>query len=70
MLGRKNILDNQYYEKMLNDIDKGGSAFMTADYQREILEIAKDMAKLNDKDLCEYIYDKVKDEKKLERGAR
>lgn len=69
-LGRKNILDNQYYEKMLNDIDKGGSAFMTADYQREILEIAKDMAKLNDKDLCEYIYDKVKDEKKLERGAR
>lgn len=67
-LGRRNILDNQYYEKMLNDIDKGGSAFMTADYQREILEIAKDMAKLNDKDLCEYIYDKVKDEKKLERG--
>ena len=53
---------------MLSDIDKGGNAFMTADYQREILEIAKDMAKLDDKDLCDYIYDKVKDEKKLERG--
>lgn len=41
---------------------------MSADYQKEVYEIARKMAELQDKDLCIYIYDKVKEEKKLERG--
>lgn len=65
-VGRKNLLDNNYFEKMLNGVNE--NSFMTADYQKEILKIAKNMAELKDKDLCEYIYDKVKTEKRLERG--
>lgn len=67
-VGRRNLLDDQYYEKMFNSINETENSLMTADYQKEILEIARNMAKLNDKDLCEYIYDKVKSDKKLQRG--
>ena len=67
-LGRRNILDDNYYQKMLNNIEKNNNAFMTADYQKETLKIARDMAKVSDRDLYEFIYDKVKEERKLQRG--
>lgn len=67
-VGRKNLLDEKYCKEMLDNIDKSDGAFMTSEYQKEIFDITMKMAKLSDKDLCEYIYDKKKDEKKLERG--
>ena len=64
--GRKNLLDDYYYQNMINGIKNNG--MMTADYQKELYEIARNMAKLDDKGICEYIYDKVKNDRKLERG--
>lgn len=67
-VGRKKLLDEKYCKEMLDSIDKSDGAFMTSEYQKEIFDIAMKMAKLSDKDLCEYIYDKKKEEKKIERG--
>lgn len=67
-VGRKNLLDEKYCKEMLDNIDKNEGAFMTSKYQRDIFGIAMKMAKLSDKDLCEYIYDKRKEERKLERN--
>lgn len=67
-IGRKNLLDEKYCKEMLDNIDKSNGALMTSEYQREIFDIAMKMAKLSDKDLCEYIYDKKKEERKLEKG--
>ncbi len=67
-VGRKNLLNEKYCKEMLENIDKSDGAFMTSKYQRDIFEIAMKMAKLSDKDLCEYIYDKKKEERKIERG--
>lgn len=67
-VGRRNLLDEKYCKEMQENIDKSESAFMTSKYRKEIFEIAMKMAKLSDKDLCEYIYDKRKEERKLERN--
>ncbi|MGN1327412.1 MAG: hypothetical protein ACI4VQ_05010 [Clostridia bacterium] len=67
-LGRRNLLNDDYYQKMLDSISETDKSLMTADYQRKTLKIAREMAKVKDKDLCEYIYDKVKADKKLDRG--
>lgn len=67
-VGRRNLIDEKYCKEMLDKIDKSDGAFMTSKYQKEIFDIAMKMAKLSDKDLCEYIYDKKKEEKKIERG--
>lgn len=67
-VGRRNLIDEKYCKEMLDNIDKSEGAFMTSKYQRDVFEIAMNMAKLSDKDLCEYIYDKRKEERKLERN--
>lgn len=67
-VGRRNLLDEKYCKEMLDNIDKSEGAFMTSKYQRDVFNIAMNMAKLNDQDLCEYIYDKRKEERKLERS--
>lgn len=67
-VGRRNLLDERYCKEMLDNIDKNEGTFMTSKYQRDIFKIAMNMAKLSDKDLCDYIYDKKKEERKIERG--
>ena len=64
--GRNNLLDDKYYENMIKGAN--GTSLMTADFQKQVYEIARNMAKLDDKSFCEYVYDKVKADKKLERG--
>ena len=66
--GRTNILNDKYYETMLSNADKNENPLMTAEYLKESIKIARQMAELRDKDFCEYIYDKVKEDKKQERG--
>ena len=67
-VGRNNLLNEDYFKNMLDSIDDKKNMLMSDDYQKEVYEIARKMAQLQDKDLCNYIYDKVKEEKKLERG--
>ena len=68
--GRENILDDEYYKKLQDNIkandDKG--SFVTNGFALESLEIARDMAKLDTKELCEYIYDEEKYKRKQERS--
>lgn len=67
-VGRKNLLDEKYCKEMLDNIEKSNGTLMTSQYQKEVFDIAMKMAKLSDKDLCEYIYDKQKEERRTERG--
>lgn len=68
--GRHNLLDDVYYKNLQEDIknnnDKG--SLITNEFALESLEIARDMAKLDTKELCEYIYDEEKYKKKQERS--
>lgn len=67
-VGRNSLLNEEKFKNMIDGIDDKKNALMSADYQKEVYEIARKMAQLQDKDLCVYIHDKVKEEKKLERG--
>lgn len=64
--GRNNLLNDKFYEEMIKGAN--GTFLMTAEFQKQVYEIARNMAKLDDKSFCEYVYDKVKADKKLERG--
>ncbi len=68
--GRENILDDGYYKNLQDNIksndDKG--SLVTNEFALESLEIARDMAKLDTKELCEYIYDEEKYKRKQERS--
>ena len=67
-VGRNNLLNEDYFKNMLDSIDDKKNMLMSADYQKEVYEIARKMAQLDDKNLCSFIYDKVKDERRTERG--
>ena len=43
-------------------------ALMTEEYQEDVKNTIIAMAKMKDKDFCEYIHDKIKEEKRRERG--
>ena len=68
--GRENILNDVYYKNLQDNIksndDKG--SLITNEFALESLEIARDMAKLDTKELCEYIYDEEKYKRKQERS--
>ena len=66
--GRTNLLNDKIYKEMIDNANKNVTPLMTGDYLREAINIARKMAELSDKDFCEYIYDKVKLDKKFERG--
>lgn len=74
--GRDNLLDDVYYQNLqdnIKDNDDKGSIF-TNGYALDSLKLARDMAKLDTKELCEYIYDEEKykkeQEKKLKKQER
>lgn len=74
--GRDNLLDDVYYQNLQDNIkdtnDKG--RMFTNGYALDSLCLAKEMAKLDTKELCEYIYDEEKykkeQEKKLKKQER
>ncbi len=53
--GRKNILNDDYYNNLINNTEKDKNHFMTPDFQKEILKIARNMAELPINDLYDYI---------------
>lgn len=70
--GRDNLLDDVYYQNLqdnIKDNDDKGSIF-TNGYALESLKIARDMAKLDTKEFCEYIYDEEKYKKEQEQKLK
>ncbi len=66
--GRQNILNDNFYNNEIKEIEKGKNSFlMTPEFKKEVLEIARYMAKMKDKDLKNYVYNKVKAERKMQK---
>ena len=57
--GRKNILNDDYYNNLINNTEKDKNHFMTPDFQKEILKIARNMAELPVNDLYDYIKNEI-----------
>lgn len=68
--GRDNLLDDVYYQNLKDNIKSNddSKSLVTNGFALESLEIARDMAKLDTKELCEYIYDEEKYKRKQERS--
>ncbi len=66
--GRKNLLNDNFYHNEIKEIEKGKQCFlMTPKFKKEVLEIARYMAGMKDKDLKKYVYNKVKEERKIQK---
>lgn len=74
--GRDNLLDDVYYQNLQDNIKDSDDTrrMFTNGYALESLKIARDLSKLDTKELCEYIYDEEKlkqeQEKKLKNQER
>lgn len=66
--GRNNILQEAEFEKLSDTFIKDTANLMTSNFQEDILNILKKLANMEEKDLYEFIHDKVKDERRLEKG--
>ena len=66
--GRKNILDEKTFADIQQSMKKQMGALMTEEYQEDVKNTRIAMAKMKDKEFCEYIHDKIKEEKRRERG--
>lgn len=70
--GRDNLLDDVYYQNLqdnIKDSDDKGRMF-TNGYALDSLKLARNMANLDTKELCEYIYDEEKYKKEQERKLK
>lgn len=69
--GKKNILDDEFYKKelkLLEEKEKGIiGLILTPKAKREVIEIARHMAKMKDNDLKKYVYNEVKAKIKMQR---
>lgn len=68
--GKNNLLNDEFFSKFKKDIqdrdDKG--SIISNGYAIGALEIARDMASLSHKEIYDFIYDEVKEQKRQERG--
>lgn len=66
--GRQNILDDNFYRNQIQEVENEKKHFlMTPEFKKEVMEIARYMAKMKDKDLKNYVFDEIKDERKNQR---
>lgn len=69
--GKINILDDEFYKKELKlqeEKEKGIiGLILTPQAKKEIIEIARYMAGMKDKDLKKYVYNEVKAERKMQK---
>ena len=70
--GRENLQDDVYYQNLQDNIkdNDDSRSGITNGYALDSLKIARDMAKLDTKELCEYIYDEVKYQKEQEKKLK
>ena len=66
--GRENILNEQFYNSMLKSAEENSNAFMTVDFQKEFIKIARDMAKMKSNDLYEFIKNEINIVKNRDKG--
>ena len=57
--GRENLLDAKTYNEMLQYVEDNHSKLMTLDFQKELVKIARDMARMNTNDLYEFIKERM-----------
>ena len=64
--------DDVYYQNLQDNIkdNDDSRSGITNGYALDSLKIARDMAKLDTKELCEYIYDEEKDKKEQEKKLK
>ncbi len=69
--GKRNLLDDEFYKKELKlqeEKEKGIiGLILTPEAKKEIVEIARYMAEMKDKDLKKYVYNEVKAERKMQK---
>lgn len=69
--GKKNILDDRFFTEQLKleeEKEKGiVGLIITPEVKKEIMEIARYMAEMKDKDLKKYVYNEVKAERKMQK---
>lgn len=69
--GKKNILNDDIYNQIIKDIENDNSnSFMTPQFKKKIIQIARDMAKMEEKELTNYIFERVKEEREVEGVVR
>ncbi len=70
--GRENLQDDVYYQNLQDNIkaNDDSRSGITNGYALDSLKIARDMAKLNTLELCEYIYDEEKSKKEQEKKLK
>ena len=57
--GRENILNDKFYNAMLESVDKKATGLMTVDFQKEYIKISRDMAKMKSNDLYDFIKNEI-----------
>lgn len=68
--GRNTILDDKSFEEISKEFANTVNSLMTEEFQKEILSTSRELAKMKEKDVYDFIYDKVKEERRQERGVR
>ncbi len=67
--GRKNILNDDFYNKMIKEVENDTkNPLMTPDFKKEFIKISRDMANMKEQDLRNYIFNRVKEERKIEKS--
>lgn len=67
--GRNKLLNDDLYNKAINQLeDNKETSFMTPGFKKEVIEIARYMANMEEKELRKYIFERVKEERKNEKG--
>lgn len=53
--GRINLKNDAFYKTQLDNIEKNRNGFMTPEFQKEVLKIARDMAQMDTQELYKFI---------------
>lgn len=59
--GRENLLDEEYYNELSDEIESGKTKnpYMTKEYEKQILDISVEIAKLEHKDIFDLIQHEI-----------
>ena len=58
--GREAMCDDDFYKELMNYAETNPSNFLSVEYQKEYIKIAKDMSKLETNELLKFIKDEIR----------
>jgi len=61
--GREALLDNNFYNELMKYAEDNPSKFMTVEFQKGYIKIAREMAQMNSNDLFRFIKERVRTQK-------